>query len=63
MSLEASRLRSIKASPSITISTAAKAMRAMGKPIIDLSLGEPDFNTPDNIVEAAYRAMKAFPQN
>jgi aspartate aminotransferase len=58
MSLEASRLRSIKPSPSITISTAAKALRALGKPIVDLSLGEPDFNTPDNIIEAAYRAMK-----
>ena len=58
MSLEASRPRSIKPSPSITISTAAKAMRAMGKPIVDLSLGEPDFGTPDNIIEAAHRAMK-----
>jgi aspartate aminotransferase len=58
ISLEATRLRSIKPSPSITISTAAKAMRAAGEPVIDLSLGEPDFNTPDNIIEAAHRAMK-----
>jgi aspartate aminotransferase len=58
ISMEATRLRAIKPSPSITISTAAKAMRALGTPIIDLSLGEPDFDTPDNIIEAAYRAMK-----
>lgn len=58
ISMEAARLRAIKPSPSITISTAAKAMRALGTPVIDLSLGEPDFDTPDHIIDAAYRAMK-----
>lgn len=55
---ESSRLKLIQPSASITISTVAKAMRAEGKPVIDLSLGEPDFDTPENVIEAAYRAMK-----
>ena len=58
MSFEASRIKLVKPSPAITISTAAKAMRAAGEPVIDLSIGEPDFDTPDNIIEAAYAAMK-----
>ncbi|MCZ6862183.1 MAG: aminotransferase class I/II-fold pyridoxal phosphate-dependent enzyme [Alphaproteobacteria bacterium] len=55
---EAARVRLIEPSPSITISTAAKELRAAGEPVIDLSLGEPDFDTPPNVVEAAYAAMK-----
>ncbi|WP_050526839.1 pyridoxal phosphate-dependent aminotransferase [Pseudorhodobacter aquimaris] len=58
MSFEASRIKLIKPSPAITISTAAKAMKAAGEPVIDLSIGEPDFDTPENIIEAAYAAMK-----
>ncbi len=58
MSFESSRAKLIKPSPAITISTAAKAMKAEGKPVIDLSIGEPDFSTPDNVIDAAYAAMK-----
>ncbi|WP_272007666.1 pyridoxal phosphate-dependent aminotransferase [Roseovarius sp. ZX-A-9] len=58
MSFESSRAKLIKPSPAITISTAAKAMKAEGLPVIDLSIGEPDFGTPDNVIEAAYAAMK-----
>lgn len=36
----------------------AKALEARGKDIIHLEIGEPDFDTPSNIVEAAYKAMK-----
>src|SRR6056297_3384645 len=45
--------------PSATLEMAAKAreLRAAGKDIIGLSLGEPDFNTPDYIKEAAIRAI------
>ncbi len=53
---EPERVRLIKPSPSITVSTAAKAMKAAGKPVIDLSLGEPDFDTPDHIAQAAHDA-------
>lgn len=47
-------------SPSATLEMAAKAreLRAAGKDIIGLSLGEPDFNTPDYIKEAAIQAIK-----
>ena len=45
--------------PSATLEMAAKAreLRAAGKDIIGLSLGEPDFNTPDYIKEAAIQAV------
>ncbi|TVZ15241.1 pyridoxal phosphate-dependent aminotransferase [Maribacter sp. MAR_2009_72] len=45
--------------PSATLEMAAKAreLRAAGKDIIGLSLGEPDFNTPDYIKEAAIQAI------
>ena len=45
--------------PSATLAMAAKAreLRAEGKDIIGLSLGEPDFNTPDFIKEAAKQAV------
>jgi len=45
--------------PSATLEMAAKAreLRALGKDIIGLSLGEPDFNTPDYIKEAAIQAV------
>ncbi|MDF3133499.1 aminotransferase class I/II-fold pyridoxal phosphate-dependent enzyme [Pseudomonas extremaustralis] len=32
-------------------------MLAQGEPVINLSLGEPDFNTPAHVIEAAYQAM------
>lgn len=58
MSYEAARIKLIKPSPAITISTEAKAMKAAGKPVIDLAIGEPDFETPDNIKQAAWDAMQ-----
>jgi aspartate aminotransferase len=47
-------------SPSQTIAMATKAreLQAQGKQVISLSAGEPDFDTPDNIKEAAVRALK-----
>ncbi len=35
----------------------AKAMKARGEDVIDLSVGEPDFHTPQNIKDAAKRAI------
>jgi len=48
-----------KVTPSATLEMAAKAreLRAAGKDIIGLSLGEPDFNTPDYIKDAAIQAV------
>jgi aspartate aminotransferase len=37
----------------------ARELRAAGKSIIELAQGEPDFNTPDHVIEAAHRAMHA----
>jgi aspartate aminotransferase len=53
----ASRLDRIKPSPTIAVSTKARELRAAGKDVIGLGAGEPDFDTPDNIKEAAKAAM------
>ncbi|MBS0207652.1 MAG: pyridoxal phosphate-dependent aminotransferase [Planctomycetes bacterium] len=47
--------------PSATLAMAAKAreLKAAGKTVYDFSVGEPDFNTPDHICQAATRAMAA----
>ncbi|WP_437883307.1 aminotransferase class I/II-fold pyridoxal phosphate-dependent enzyme [Pseudomonas sp. LRF_L74] len=57
MEFQSARVRSVKSSPSMTISVAAKQMLAAGEPVINLSLGEPDFNTPAHVIEAAHQAM------
>lgn len=59
MHYENSIIRQVKPSPSMAISLQARKMAADGRPVIDLSLGEPDFNTPAHIIEAAYEAAKA----
>lgn len=48
----------IKPSPSMAISIEARRMSAAGISVVDLSLGEPDFNTPDHIIAAAHAAMQ-----
>lgn len=55
---ETTRAAAIKSSPSMAVSMAAKAMRAKGEHVVDLSLGEPDFETPSHVVEAAIEAMR-----
>ncbi len=59
MNYASSRLTPVKPSASAAVSQAAKALKAEGHDVIDLGLGEPDFNTPAHIVEAAYQAAKA----
>ncbi|MHB1217350.1 MAG: pyridoxal phosphate-dependent aminotransferase [Alphaproteobacteria bacterium] len=59
MSFLASRLDRVKQSPSILMSQKARDLAATGRDVISLSAGEPDFDTPDNIKEAAIRAIKA----
>ena len=58
IAFESKRVATIKSSPSMAVSIAAKAMRARGEHVVDLSLGEPDFDTPDHIVQAAIEAMR-----
>jgi aspartate aminotransferase len=52
----ASRIRAIVASPTMAVDARAKALKAAGEPVIGFGAGEPDFPTPDHIVEAARRA-------
>ena len=59
MKYAASRLAPVKPSASAAVSQAAKQARARGEDVIDLGLGEPDFDTPAHIIEAAYTAAKA----
>ena len=59
MSLIADRLGRIKQSATIVITQKARDLKAEGRDVIGLSSGEPDFDTPDNIKEAAIRAIWA----
>jgi len=59
MSLTAERLDRISPSQTIAISSKARALKAAGRDIISLSAGEPDFDTPRNIKDAAIRAIEA----
>ena len=58
MHLTAERLDRISPSQTITISTKARAMKAAGKDVIGLASGEPDFDTPQNVKDAAIRAIQ-----
>src|SRR3954471_3297427 len=49
----------LKESPTIAVSTRAKAMRMSGLAVIDLGAGEPDQATPAYVMEAAHRALEA----
>lgn len=51
------RARAIKPSPTLTVSSLAKKMRAKGIDVINFGVGEPDFNTPDYIKEAGKAAI------
>ena len=57
MTILADRLSRIKPSMTVGINTKANALRAEGKDILVLAAGEPDFDTPVNIREAAIKAM------
>ena len=59
MHLTAERLDRIQPSLTIAIATKARHMIAEGKNVISLSQGEPDFDTPRNIKDAAIRAIEA----
>ena len=59
MTFAASRLAAVKASASAWVSQAAQEARARGEDVIDLGIGEPDFDTPDHIKEAAHQASLA----
>jgi aspartate aminotransferase len=54
----ANRLRNVKPSPTLTITKLALELKAAGKDVIGLAAGEPDFDTPDHIKEAAIAAIR-----
>jgi aspartate aminotransferase len=54
----AKRTQSIKPSPTLAMNAKAKALKAAGEDIINFGVGEPDFDTPENIKEAAIKAIK-----
>ncbi|MBV9785541.1 MAG: pyridoxal phosphate-dependent aminotransferase [Acidisphaera sp.] len=58
MDLIAERLERINPSLTIAISTKARALQAEGRDVISLSAGEPDFDTPANVKDAAIRAIQ-----
>ncbi|MEI8394924.1 MAG: pyridoxal phosphate-dependent aminotransferase [Rhodospirillaceae bacterium] len=59
MSILASRLGRIKPSPTIAVTQKARELKAAGRDVLSLGAGEPDFDTPDNIKEAAIAAIRA----
>jgi aspartate/methionine/tyrosine aminotransferase len=56
------RIGSIAESATLAVDAKAKALKAAGRPVIGFGAGEPDFPTPDYVVEAAQRAC-AEPRN
>ena len=57
MSIVSNNLKRIKPSPTMAVTQKAKELKASGKDIIGLGAGEPDFDTPDNIKQAAIKAI------
>ena len=58
MSIISDSLQRIKPSPTIAVTQKARELRAAGKDVIGLGAGEPDFDTPNNIKNAAIKAIK-----
>ena len=58
MAFIADVLSRVKPSATIAVTQKARDLKAKGREVISLSVGEPDFDTPDNIKEAAIRAIK-----
>ena len=58
MAFLADSLKRIKPSPTIAVTDMARSLKAAGRDIIGLGVGEPDFDTPDHIKQAAIEAIK-----
>ena len=59
MAFLSNTLARVKPSPTIAVTTKANEMKASGRDVIGLGAGEPDFDTPQNIKDAAKRAIDA----
>ncbi len=51
-------LRRIKPSPTLAVTAKARALKAAGRDVISLGAGEPDFDTPENVKQAAIKAIQ-----
>ncbi len=58
MSFLSASLSRVKPSATIAVTSKARELKAAGRDVIGLGAGEPDFDTPDNIKEAAIRAIR-----
>jgi aspartate aminotransferase len=57
MSIVSNSLKRIKPSPTLAVTQKARELKAAGKEVISLGAGEPDFDTPENIKQAAIKAI------
>jgi len=57
MSIVSNNLKRIKPSPTLAVTQKARELKAAGKDVISLGAGEPDFDTPKNIKQAAIKAI------
>ena len=58
MGLVSRALERVKPSPTMAITNKARELKAAGFDVMGLGAGEPDFDTPDNVKEAAVQAIK-----
>ena len=58
MAFLADSMKRIKPSPTIAVTDMARALKAAGRDVIGLGVGEPDFDTPENIKQAAIKAIE-----
>ena len=54
----AKRAKAIKPSPTLAMAAKAKAMKAQGIDMVDFGVGEPDFDTPENVKQAGIKAIQ-----
>jgi aspartate aminotransferase len=59
MAFIADSLKRVKPSPTIAVTDKARVLKAAGRNVISLGVGEPDFDTPDNIKQAAIKAIES----
>ena len=59
MTLESLALRRVKPSQTLAVTQKARELKGAGRDVISLGAGEPDFDTPENIKEAAIRAIRS----
>jgi aspartate aminotransferase len=52
------KIKNVKESKTVAISNLANKLKQQGKEVISLSIGEPDFNTPEEIIESAKKALE-----